>query len=134
MYKGKEERKEWRPPLHFGVAAIKKGAFGSTRVTNFTYYFYIHRYNLEAIPHETTTVRPLTSHHIQVRRVRHAGHCWRSKKEPIRDVLRWTPTQGRVSAGRPTRTYFQQLYADIGFSLRDLLKAMNDRDGWKERV
>ena len=30
---------------------------------------------------------------IQVRRTRHAGHCWRSRDELIRDVLLWTPTQ-----------------------------------------
>ena len=29
---------------------------------------------------------------IQVRRTRHAGHCWRSRDELIRDVLLWTPT------------------------------------------
>ena len=28
---------------------------------------------------------------IQVRRIRHAGHCWRSRDELIRDVLLWTP-------------------------------------------
>ena len=28
---------------------------------------------------------------IQVRRTRHAGHCWRSRDELIRDVLLWTP-------------------------------------------
>ena len=30
---------------------------------------------------------------IQVRRTRHAGHCWRSRDELIRDVLLWIPTQ-----------------------------------------
>ena len=35
---------------------------------------------------------------IQVRRARHAGHCWRSRDELIRDVLLWTPTHGRVKA------------------------------------
>ena len=30
---------------------------------------------------------------IQVWRTRHAGHCWRSRDELIRDVLLWTPTQ-----------------------------------------
>ena len=29
---------------------------------------------------------------IQVRRTRHAGHCWRSRDELISDVLLWTPT------------------------------------------
>ena len=28
---------------------------------------------------------------IQVRRIRHVGHCWRSKDELISDVLQWTP-------------------------------------------
>ena len=28
---------------------------------------------------------------IQVRRTRHAGHCWRSKDELMSDVLLWTP-------------------------------------------
>ena len=29
---------------------------------------------------------------IQVRRTRHAGHCWRSRDEFISDVLLWIPT------------------------------------------
>ena len=33
---------------------------------------------------------------IQVRRTRHAGHCWRSREELISDVLLWTPTHGRA--------------------------------------
>ncbi len=39
--KGKVEKgKELRPPLHLGVVAIEKGAFGSpsTMVANFTFY------------------------------------------------------------------------------------------------
>ena len=43
---------------------------------------------------------------IQVRRTRHAGHCWRSRDELIRDVLLWTPTHGRAKAGWPARTYY----------------------------
>ena len=46
---------------------------------------------------------------IQVRRTRHAGHCWRSRGELISDVLLWTPTYGRAKAGRPARKYKQQL-------------------------
>ena len=49
---------------------------------------------------------------IQVRRIRHAGHCWRSKDELISDVLLWTPTCGQAKAGRPARTYIQQLRKD----------------------
>ena len=71
---------------------------------------------------------------IQVRRARHAGHCWRSRDELIRDVLLWTPTHGRAKAGRPARTYIQQLCEDTGCCPDDLPRAMNDREEWRERV
>ena len=71
---------------------------------------------------------------IKVRRTRHAGHCWRSRDELIRDVLLWTLTYGRSKAGRPARTYIQQLYEDTGCSPGDLPEAMNDREKWRERV
>ena len=48
---------------------------------------------------------------IQVRRTRHAGHCWRSKDELISDILPWTSLHGRAKAGRAARTYIQQLCA-----------------------
>ena len=38
---------------------------------------------------------------IEVRRTRHAGHCWRSRDELISDVPLWTPTYGRTKAVRP---------------------------------
>ena len=53
---------------------------------------------------------------IQVRRTRHAGHCWRSRDELKNDVLLWTPTYGRAKAGRPVRTYIQELCEDTGRS------------------
>ena len=71
---------------------------------------------------------------IQVRRTRHAGHCWRSRDELIRDVLLWTPTYGRAKAGRPARTYIHQLCEDTECSPEDLPEAMNDREKWRERV
>ena len=71
---------------------------------------------------------------IQVRRTRYAGHCWRSRDELISDVLLWTPTHGRAKAGRPARTYIQQLCEDTGCSPEDLPEAMNDREKWRERV
>ena len=61
---------------------------------------------------------------IQVRRTRHAGHCWRSMDELIRDVLLWIPTYGRAKAGRPARTYIQQLCEDTGCSPEDLPEAI----------
>ena len=71
---------------------------------------------------------------IQVRRTRHAGHCWRSRDELISDVLLWTPTYGRSKAGRPAQTYIQQLCEDTGCSSEDLPEAMNDREKWWERI
>ena len=59
---------------------------------------------------------------IQVRRTRHAGHCWRSKDELISDVLLWTPTYGRAKAGRPARTYIQQLCEDTDVALKTYQK------------
>ena len=35
---------------------------------------------------------------IQVRRTRHAEHCWRSRDEHISDILLWIPSYGRAKA------------------------------------
>ena len=71
---------------------------------------------------------------IRARRTRHAGHCWRSKDEIVSDVLLWTPAYGQSKAGRPARTFIQQLCDDTGCNPEDLPKAMNDRETWRERV
>ena len=71
---------------------------------------------------------------IQVRRTRHAGHCWRSRDELISDLLLWTLTHGRARAERPARTFIQQLCEDTGCCPEDLPDAMNDREKWRERV
>ena len=71
---------------------------------------------------------------IQGRRARHAGHCRRSKDELVSDVLLWTPTYGQAKAGRPARTYIQQLCEDTGCNPEDLPEAMNDREKWREMV
>ena len=70
---------------------------------------------------------------IQARQTRHAGRCWRSRDELISDVLLWTFTYGRAKAGRPARTYIQQLCEDTGCSPEELPEAMNDREKWRER-
>ena len=71
---------------------------------------------------------------IQVRRTRHAVHCWRSRDELISNVFLWTPTYGRAKAGRTARTYIQELCEDTGCSPEDLPEAMNHREKWRERV
>ena len=77
---------------------------------------------------------PLITKTIKVRRTRHAGHCWRSRDELISDVLLRTLSQGRAKTERPARTYNQQLCADTGCSPEDLPEAMDDGEGWRERV
>ena len=84
--------------------------------------------------HQLYSHLPPITKTIQVRRTRHAGHCWRSRDELISDVLLWTPTHGRAKAGRPARTYIQQLCEDTGCCPEDLPRAMNDRKEWRERV
>ena len=71
---------------------------------------------------------------IQARRTRHAGHCWRSRDEPISDVLLWNPAYGQAKAGQPARTYIQQLCEDMGCGSEDLPETMNDLEKWRERV
>ena len=63
---------------------------------------------------------------IQVRRTRHAGHCWRSRHELISDVLLWTHTYGRAKAGRPARIYIHQLCEDTWCNPEVLPEAMID--------
>ena len=71
---------------------------------------------------------------IPARRSRHAAHCWRNRDELISYIFLWTSTYVRAKAGRPTRTYIQQLCEDTGCSPEDLPEAMNDREDWRERV
>ena len=53
---------------------------------------------------------------IQVRQTRHAEHCWRSRDELISDILLWSTWMSK--AGRPARTYIQQLYTNTGCTLK----------------
>ena len=76
---------------------------------------------------QTCDHQPLITKTIQLRRTRHAGHCWRIKGELINDIL-------RAKAGRFARTYIQQLCTDTGYRLQDHSGAMDDKDGWRERV
>ena len=77
---------------------------------------------------------PRLSKSIQARRMRFAGHSWRSKNEVVSDLLLWQPKHGKNSRGRPARTYIDQLRDDSGCTNEELPAAMSDRTGWKARV
>ena len=52
-------------------------------------------------------------------------------------MLLWTPSYGQSKAGRPARTFIQQLCDDTGLhpeDPEDHPKVMNDRETWRERV
>ena len=71
---------------------------------------------------------------IQVRQIKHVEHCWRSRDELMNDILLWTSSHGQMKAGLSARTFIQKLCADMGCILEDLPGAMDDGEGWWERV
>ena len=73
---------------------------------------------LVATPHKTLTIRAPASH----------------RENYQSNVLLWIHTYGRAKAGRPARTYIQQLCDDTGCSPEDLPEATNDKERWRVRV
>ena len=56
---------------------------------------------------------------IQVRQIRHVGHCLRSEEELISGILLWTPSHGRAKAEPPAqdvalKTYREQWTIETG--------------------
>ena len=77
---------------------------------------------------------PPISQTLRDRRLRFAGHCFRSKEELASDLVLWQPNHGFKSRGRPARTYPDQLSDDLGCMKEDLPVLMSDRTRWKEQV
>ena len=72
---------------------------------------------------------------IREKRMRFAGHCWRSKDELASDTILWIPKHGKTKVGRPAKTYVDQLMNDSGLSVETLPHAMSkNRLGWRKRV
>ena len=74
---------------------------------------------------------PPISQTIQSRRTRHTGHCWWSKDELISE-----PSLIDMNApvlAEQQKTCIHQLNADTRCRLENLLRAMADIDGWRER-
>ena len=59
-----------------------------------------------------------------------AGDCYRSKDEPVSNIVLWTPKHGRRKPGRPAITYTDILKMDTGLESTDFKSAMGDRKAW----
>ena len=64
---------------------------------------------------------------------RYIDNVWTGGLSVVHGIL-WTTSHGQAKAGQPARTYIQQLCADTKCSLEDLPGAMDNREGWQERV
>jgi len=84
--------------------------------------------------HQLYGTLPRVTDIIKERRTSFAGHCWRSKDEPVAGLLLWQPRHGVRSRGRPARTYIDQLEEDVGIRHMDLPSSMDDRECWRGRV
>ena len=85
---------------------------------------------MEATPNEIVTVRPLISH--LTNHSKKTNQIYWPQPETHIDVLLWTHTHVCASVGRPAKIYRHQIFTDTGYSLEDLLRAIDDRDGWRE--
>ena len=78
--------------------------------------------------------QPTITKTFKIHRTRHVEHCWRNREELISDVLQWATSHGRAKTERLDRSYILQLCADTECSPEDIPEAMDDKDGWRERV
>jgi len=67
------------------------------------------------------------------RRLRLAGHCWRSNEAAANLVL-WKPQHGQKEPGRPKLDYATLLSKDTGLNLAELGTTMSSRECWRTVV
>ena len=79
----------------------------------------------EQIP-EAAVIQPLTFHLIN-----HSGYCWELRVEHISDVFLRTPTHGHTNDSQPVDIH--QLWADTGCCLKDLQRAVINRNEGQEK-
>ena len=97
---------------------------------NDTYYF---EQIQEVIAHKTAAGRPFTSHLKNLSNKMNKTCGTLLEKQEWTHKLLWTSTHGRTSFGWSARNYLHQVCADTGRSSEDQPRAMDDRDGWRER-
>ena len=74
---------------------------------------------------------PKLSDKIRQRRIRFAGHCSRSKHEPVSELIHWIPKHGYRRPGKPNLTFIDTLKQDTGLAASEFQAAMEDRKLWR---
>ena len=71
---------------------------------------------------------------MKKRRLRFAGHCFRTFQQPISDLLFWQP-RSKFNGKHAKKTYLKQLIEDSGGRSIDELKVdMLNRDEWRRNL
>ena len=85
---------------------------------------------LVAVSHQRAVVQPFgfISQTIQVRRAKHAGHCWKSKNELIKYVLLWTPTHGHTNFVQTLKWWMMEMDVEKGSRGSRLSTWLDDDD------
>ena len=78
------------------------------------------------LPQITTTIKK--------RRLKFAGHCFRSEEEVVQTLIMWEPRHGKRHRGRPAKTFIDQLTEDAEITKEDLPGAMNAKEIWRQVV
>ena len=71
---------------------------------------------------------------ITERRLKLAGHLWRSKKELASKILFLESSSLGEDQSADPHTYIDQLADDTGLRIEDIPAAMLDHLGWRERI
>lgn len=58
------------------------------------------------------------------------GHSYRNTKEPVSQLIMWTPKHGRRNRGKHKLSYIDVVARDIGVLQTDLPNLMRDRNKW----
>ena len=89
-------------------------------------YMYVANENVYGDLHKISSV-------IQQRRLRPAGHCYRSD-ETVANLILWKPKHGYRRPGRSKIDYVTLLTQDTGLTNEELRAAMLDRELWRNYV
>ena len=76
---------------------------------------------------------PKISQKIKIRRLRFAGHCFRSN-ECASKMIFWMPKHGSRKPGRPVINFVDTLKKDTGLEINEMKTAMLDRQTWSTIV